>query len=191
MFSDNTKFCLFNKLKWKLNRGKKDMEAFERNCPLGGLLCHPGWEEMRQAERSLSALLFVFPFPPASLLHVYTLSVQVKVLMNAGSHARWHTQCSLSSRASDRSRPVEVWLQDSKGDSLLVSLIWGDSKQPKWIPQLVVPLLLLPPPFWLAAHTRVATIYTMEGLWSSWPVALRWNASPGIWACGFGWIFGC
>lgn len=115
------------------------MEAFGRNCPLGGLLCHPGWEEMRQAERSLSALLFVLPFPPASLLHVYTLSVQVKVFMNAVSHARWHTRCSLSSRASDQSRPVEFWLQDS----LLVSLIWGDLKQPKWIPQLLVPLLLL------------------------------------------------
>lgn len=175
----------------KAKQGKKDMEAFERNCPLGGLLCHSGWEEMRQAERSLSALLFVFPFPPASLLHVYTLSVQVKVFMNVGSHARWHTRCSLSSHASDRSRPLEVWLQDSKGDSLLVSLIWGDLKQPKWIPQLVVPLLLLLPPFWSAVHTHVVTIYTTEGLRSSWPVPVRWNASPGIWACGFDWIFGC
>lgn len=45
---------------------------------------------MRQAERSLSAPLFVFPFPPASLLHVYALSVQFKVFMNAGSHAVTH-----------------------------------------------------------------------------------------------------
>lgn len=166
--------------------GKKDMEAFERNFPLGGLLCHPGREEMRQAERSLSALLFVFPFPPASLLHVYTLSVQVKY-----SWTRAHMHGDTHAAHWAAVRPLEVWLQDSKGDSLLVSLIWGDLKQPKWIPQLVVPLLLLLPPFWVAVHTHVVTIYTMEGPWSSWPVTLRWNASPGIWACGFDWIFGC
>lgn len=140
-----------------------------RNCPLRALcviLHEQRWDEQRGhcPHRSSSSLLLQ---PRFCMCTLYLCESDC-----SWTRAHVHSDTHVAHHAAERSHPAEDWLRDSEGDSSLVSLIRGDTKQPGWVPQLTVPLLHVLPPFWSAVQTHVVTMQRPCG-----PSKVRYQSS--------------